>query len=103
MAKIRIYALGKELGVGNPEIIEYLGKQGIEVKSASSSVEEDVADRVRKAFGKTSSAATEPERSSEPEKPAKPEQPEKPARQESPAEPERPAKQDHPKKPVKQE
>lgn len=103
MAKIRIYALGKELGVGNPEIIDYLGKQGIEVKSASSSVEEDVADRVRKAFGKTSSAATEPERSSEPEKPAKPEQPEKPAKQESPAEPERPAKQKEPEKPVKQE
>ena len=52
MAKIRIHELAKELGFEqSKEILAYLKSQGIE-KSASSSVEDDVANAVRKALAK---------------------------------------------------
>ena len=52
MAKIRIHELAKELGFEqSKEILAYLKSQGIE-KSASSSVEDDVANAVRKALSK---------------------------------------------------
>ncbi|MCR5304008.1 MAG: translation initiation factor IF-2 N-terminal domain-containing protein, partial [Lachnospiraceae bacterium] len=51
MAKTRIYTLGKELGVNNPDIMSFLKEKGVDVKSPSSSVEDDVADLVRKKFG----------------------------------------------------
>ncbi|MCM1193594.1 MAG: translation initiation factor IF-2 [Butyrivibrio sp.] len=50
MAKIRIHELAKELDKQSKEIQSFLQGQGIEAKSASSSVEEDVAETVRKAF-----------------------------------------------------
>lgn len=53
MAKIRIHELAKELDKQSKEIQSFLQGQGIEVKSASSSVEENVAESVRKAFGKS--------------------------------------------------
>jgi len=62
MAKIRIHELAKELDRQSKEIQSFLQEKGIEVKSASSSVEADVADTVRKAFrkgGGESAAATE--------------------------------------------
>lgn len=52
MAKIRVHELAKELDKQSKEIQAFLQEKGIEAKSASSSVEEDVADIVRKAFGK---------------------------------------------------
>ncbi len=62
MAKVRIYELGKELDLPNNEILEFLAGKGVEVKTASSSVEEDVAALVRNEFGKTTAApkATKP-------------------------------------------
>ncbi len=57
MAKVRIYELGKELGAENSEILSFLSGQGVEVKTASSSVEEDVAAEVRAKFGKPAAAA----------------------------------------------
>ncbi|MDE5589454.1 MAG: translation initiation factor IF-2 [Acetatifactor sp.] len=66
MAKIRIHELAKELDKQSKEIQSFLQGQGIEAKSASSSVEEDVAESVRKAFGKS-----EAKPAASPEKPVK--------------------------------
>ncbi|MCM1057200.1 MAG: translation initiation factor IF-2 [Firmicutes bacterium] len=66
MAKIRIHELAKELDKQSKEIQSFLQEQGIEAKSASSSVEEDVAESVRKAFGRSEAKAA-----ASPEKPAK--------------------------------
>ena len=52
MAKIRIHELAKELDKQSKDILSYLQEKGIEAKSASSSLEEDAADMIRKAFGK---------------------------------------------------
>ncbi len=61
MAKIRIHELAKELDKQSKDILSYLQEKGIEAKSASSSVEEDAADMIRKAFGK-GGAKTQPEK-----------------------------------------
>ena len=67
MAKIRIHELAKELDKQSKDILSYLQEKGVEVKSASSSVEEDIAENVRNAFGgkaaKTEAAGKKEERS----------------------------------------
>lgn len=45
--RVRIYTLAKELGIGTQELIDRLAAMKIVVKSASSSVEEDVAAKLR--------------------------------------------------------
>ena len=57
MAKIRIHELAKELDKSSKDILGYLQEKGIEAKSASSSVEDAVADTVRKAFTKAEKPA----------------------------------------------
>lgn len=52
MAKMKVHELAKELDKQSKDIISFLNEKGVEVKAAQSSVEEDVADMVRKAFGK---------------------------------------------------
>ena len=52
MAKIRIHELAKELEKQSKDILSFLQEKGVEAKSASSSIEEDMAETVRKAFGK---------------------------------------------------
>ena len=52
MAKIKVHEIAKELEKQSKEIIAFLQNKGIEVKAPQSSIEEDVADMVRKAFGK---------------------------------------------------
>jgi translation initiation factor IF-2 len=47
MSKIRIHALAKELGVESKRMLEILAGMGVEAKSASSTVEEDVAELVK--------------------------------------------------------
>ncbi len=69
MAKIRIHELAKELEKQSKDILSYLQEKGIEVKSASSSVEEDAAALVRKAFATKAEKAEKPEKA-EPVKPA---------------------------------
>ena len=59
MAKIRIHELAKELDKQSKDIQTFLQQKGIEVKSASSSVEVEIADTVRKAFGKVKSKTEE--------------------------------------------
>ncbi len=52
MAKIRVHEIAKELGVENKAVIDFLSANGADGKSASSGLEEDVANSVRKHFGK---------------------------------------------------
>ena len=51
MAKVKVHELAKELDKQSKEILAFLQNKGIEAKAAQSSVEEDVADMVRKEFG----------------------------------------------------
>jgi translation initiation factor IF-2 len=51
MAKVRVYALAKEAGMDSKEMADKLMEMGYDVKSHSSSLEEDVADEVRQKLG----------------------------------------------------
>ncbi len=57
MAKIKVHEIAKELDKQSKEIIAFLQGKGIEVKAAQSSMEEDVANMVRKAFAGAKSTA----------------------------------------------
>ena len=48
MAKARVYELAKELGGGNKEILEQLKKKNVEVKNHMSTVEDNVAEEIRR-------------------------------------------------------
>ena len=48
MAKARVYELAKELGVGNKESLEQLKKKNVEVKNHMSTVEDNVAEEIRR-------------------------------------------------------
>ena len=52
MAKIKVHELAKELDKQSKDILSFLQEKGVEAKAANSSVEEDVADMVRKEFVK---------------------------------------------------
>ncbi len=56
MAKIKVHELAKELDKQSKDILSFLQEKGIEAKVAQSSVDEDAAQMVRKAFGKADSA-----------------------------------------------
>ena len=56
MSKIKVHELAKELEKQSKEVIAFLQEKGIEVKAAQSSVEEDAAEMVRKAFGAANKA-----------------------------------------------
>ncbi len=61
MSKIRIHVFSKELGLTNAELIELLQAEGCEVKSASSSIEEEIAAIVKeKVFAQRRDAAAKP-------------------------------------------
>ncbi|MFH2124369.1 MAG: translation initiation factor IF-2 [Pseudomonadota bacterium] len=47
MSKVRIYELAKEAGMSSKMLIEKLHEQGYEIKGASSTVEDDIADKIR--------------------------------------------------------
>ncbi len=51
MAKVRVYALAKEAGMDSKEMAEKLMDMGYDVKSHSSTLEEDVADEIRQKLG----------------------------------------------------
>ncbi len=56
MAKIKVHELAKELDAQSKDILSFLQGKGIEVKAPNSSVEEDVADMVRKGLKKSAEA-----------------------------------------------
>lgn len=60
MANVRVYELAKELGMSNSELIDALAAMGVQVKSHSSSIDEETAGKVRESLeGKASPAAKE--------------------------------------------
>ena len=73
MSKIKVHELAKELEKQSREVIAFLQEKGIEVKAAQSSVEEDAAEMVRKAFGAAKKADTRADVKPEAKAEAKPE------------------------------
>ena len=51
MAKMKVHELAKELEIQSKDVITYLAGNGIEVKAAQSSLEDDAVAMVRKQFG----------------------------------------------------
>ena len=71
MAKPRVHEVAKELGLTSKEVLAHLEKIGEAVKSHASTIEEPVAERVRKDLGNGKAAA--PDKAPAPKKPtAKP-------------------------------
>ena len=52
MANIRINEIAKELQVDAKEILAYVNENGVEAKSSQKSLEPEMEEKVRKAFGK---------------------------------------------------
>jgi translation initiation factor IF-2 len=50
MVNVRVFQLARDLGLPSQEIIDRLKKLGVEVKTASSSVDEDTADKLKRAL-----------------------------------------------------
>ena len=50
MANVRVFSLARDLNLTSREVTERLKKLGVEVKTASSSVDEDTADKLRRAL-----------------------------------------------------
>ena len=48
MTKMRVHELAKELGIDNKELIEILQKKNVEVKNHMSSLEDSVAEEIRR-------------------------------------------------------
>jgi translation initiation factor IF-2 len=48
MANVRVFSLARDLNLASQEVIERLRELGVEVKTASSSVDEDTADKLRR-------------------------------------------------------
>jgi translation initiation factor IF-2 len=70
---MRVHELAKELGVTSKELLEALAQMGVDGKSASSSVPEDMVPRLRASGGKATAAPAKPREILEP-----PPQPRKP-------------------------
>lgn len=62
MAKIRIYELAKKLNRSNKEILDALARLGVEGKTHSSSIEEDIAQKVMGSFSSRTAVAEKPEK-----------------------------------------
>jgi len=101
--KIRIHELAKDLSLDNSKpILSELGKMGITGKVASSSIEEEIAEKLKEIFKAKPAAApvkAGPEEFAKPKEPVKAKEahkPKEPAKAEAKPAPERPAI--HPKK-----
>ena len=57
MAKMRIHELAKEIGVSSKDIISWLNEQNIEAQTHMSAIDEEVVEKVKKAFGKSEEKA----------------------------------------------
>ena len=51
MTKMRVHELAKELGIENKELLELLKEKHVEVKNHMSSLEDSVADEIRRERG----------------------------------------------------
>ncbi|HEX9202883.1 MAG TPA: translation initiation factor IF-2 N-terminal domain-containing protein, partial [Vicinamibacteria bacterium] len=50
MVNVRVFNLARDLNLSSQEVIDRLKKLGVEVKTASSSVDEDTADKLKRAL-----------------------------------------------------
>src|SRR5215831_5908416 len=50
MGNVRVFNLARDLGLQSQEVIDRLKRLGIDVKTASSSVDEDTADKLKRAL-----------------------------------------------------
>ena len=50
MSNVRVFSLARDLNLPSQEVIDRLRKLGVDVKTASSSVDEDTADKLRRAL-----------------------------------------------------
>src|SRR5215468_338196 len=50
MGNVRVFNLARDLGLQSQDVIDRLKKLGIDVKTASSSVDEDTADKLKRAL-----------------------------------------------------
>ena len=50
MTNVRVFQLARDLGIPSQEVIDRLKKLGLEVKTASSSIDEDTADKLKRAL-----------------------------------------------------
>ena len=66
MAKVRVYELARDLGQDSKDVLERARELGIEVKTASSGLDEDSADLVRTSFGEAKGTTAAPEETAEP-------------------------------------
>ena len=48
MGNVRVFGLARDLKLSSQEVIDRLKKLGVEVKTASSSIDEDTADKLRR-------------------------------------------------------
>ncbi len=94
MAKVRIYELAKKLGYVNKVFVEELDKEGIEVKSHMSTVDEETADLIMTLFSQQVPAKEKAEAKAAPKKKDEPAKAKKADKTETkePAEKKAPAK-----------
>ncbi|MCU0242834.1 MAG: translation initiation factor IF-2 N-terminal domain-containing protein, partial [Vicinamibacteria bacterium] len=50
MGNVRVFQLARDLGLSSQDAIDRLHKLGVEVKTASSSIDEDTADKLKRAI-----------------------------------------------------
>src|SRR5918994_5504964 len=50
MVNVRVFQLARELNLSSQDVIERLKKLGMDVKTASSSIDEDTADKLKRAL-----------------------------------------------------
>ena len=65
MTKMRVHELAKELGIENKELIEILQKKNVEVKNHMSSLEDSVAEEIRREHSGNKAAKQEPKKEEE--------------------------------------
>lgn len=70
MAKMKVHELSKELDVPSKDILAFLNDNGIEVKAAQSSIEDDAIALVKKKFSAAVKASGESEKTNKNEAPA---------------------------------
>lgn len=53
MAKVKVHELAKELEIKSKDVLDFLQEKGMAVKAATSSLEEDMVELVKKKFGRS--------------------------------------------------
>ena len=70
MAKMRVYEIAKELDAPSKEILDFLQEKGVEAKTASSNIDDDIIAMVRGKFSTKAKSEKEEPKKEEPKKEA---------------------------------